>query len=316
MRIILDTDLAMGVPGSDVDDGFALALLLAEEVFDLELVTTVNGNIDVESAAYLSMDLLRLLGHPHVPVVRGAAAPMIEPEKARVAPQQMREQLGHHRVAPGFAAAEIARRVLDSPSEITIVAIGPLTNVALAIAMETGVAQAVKEIVVMGGVFLTHTHVRQTPGEFNWWTDPHAARTVIRSGAPIRLVGLDVTHQVLLTRRHAATMAAGGSPFGAFASDCTNAVLDRLDRDRPDRVAGGQSFPLHDPLAVVAVSRPELLTWRDARVEVLTAEAEGRGVVVTDLLSRPDAPAPNARIATEVQTEAVMEYFLERIAVC
>jgi len=203
-------------------------LLVADDVFQLDLVTSVNGNINVESATYLSLELLERLGRTDVPVVRGAAAPLAEPEKVRGAPQEVRDRFGHHRPAPGYAAAEIARLVVEAPDEITVVAIGPLTNIAAAIAIDARVATSVKEIVVMGGMFLGQTNRRDKPGEFNWWTDAHAARAVMRSGAPARLVGLDVTLQVRLTREHAAVMAAGGRKFGEFAGQCTLAWLDRL----------------------------------------------------------------------------------------
>ncbi|WP_154793040.1 nucleoside hydrolase [Occultella kanbiaonis] len=314
MRIILDTDMAMGAPGSEIDDGFALALLLADDTFDVELVTSVNGNIDVESGTYLSVELLERLGRPEIPVVRGAAAPIVEPDRARSAPEEVRARFGHHKAAPGFAAAEIARRVLASPGEITIVAIGPLTNVAAAIALEPTVAGAVKEIVVMGGVFLGHTNVRRMPGEFNWWVDALAARAVLRSGAPVRLVGLDVTTKVRLTREHAATMAAGGRPFGEFAGECTIAWLDRLGREHPGDPEAGRSCAMHDPLAVAAISRPELLTWVPAHVDVVAADEVGRGVAITDLLTGHDAPPANATVATAVDVEAFMTYFLDRIA--
>jgi inosine-uridine nucleoside N-ribohydrolase len=314
MRVILDTDPSMGSPGSEIDDGFAIALMAADDVFQLDLVTSVNGNIDVESATYLSLELLERLGRTDVPVVRGAAAPLAEPEKARCAPREIRDRFGHHRPAPGYAAAEIARRVTEEPGEITVVAIGPLTNVAAAIALDPGVATSVREIVVMGGVFLGQANRRDKPGEFNWWMDAHAARAVMRSGAPVRLVGLDVTLQVRLTREHAAAMAAGGRPFGEFAGQCTIGWLDRLAREHPGDPGAGQSCAMHDPLAVAAVSRPELLTWAPAHVDVVTGDDIGRGVAIADFLATDNAPAPNAQVATGVDADAFMSYFLGRIA--
>ena len=314
MRVILDTDPSMGSPGSEIDDGFALALLVADEVFELELVTSVNGNTDVESATYLSMELLERLGRADVPVVRGAAAPLVEPDKARAAPQEIRDRFGHRLPAPGYAAAEIARRIVEAPGEITVVAIGPLTNIAAAIALDARVATSVKEIVVMGGVFLGQTNHRGMPGEFNWWMDAHAARAVLRGGAPLRLVGLDVTQQVRLTREHAAVMAGGGRTFGEFAGEYTIAWLDHLGRANPGDPEAGQSCAMHDPLAVAAVSRPWLLTWAPAHVDVITGDEVGRGVAIADFLIADGAPAPNAQVATGVDADAFMAYFLGRIS--
>ena len=136
----------------------------------------------------------------------------------------------------------------------------------------------------------------------------------MHSGASIRLVGLDVTTQVRLTRDHAARMAASGREFGAFAGKCTIAWLDKLARERPGDPASGVYCAMHDPLAVAALSKPGLLTWQDAAVDVLTAEPSGRGVAIADLQRRTDAPEPNTRIAVAVEVDAFMEYFLEAIA--
>ncbi|MGO1855284.1 MAG: nucleoside hydrolase, partial [Microbacteriaceae bacterium] len=275
MRVILDTDMAMGVAGSEIDDGFALALIASDDTFALELVTTVNGNIDVETGTYLTGELLRRLGIENVPYVRGAGAPLAEPDRAKSSTDHIRAAFGHHEPSPGYAAAEIARRVVEAPGEITIIAIGPLTNIAAAINLDPRVATHVKEVVIMGGVFTHSTNRLSMPGEFNFWVDALAARAVVRSGAPIRLIGLDVTERVRLTRDHAAQMAASGRSFGAFAGEATVAWIDANAKRHPRDLEALGSCAMHDPLAVAAISRPDLLTWRDARVDVVADVSTG-----------------------------------------
>lgn len=313
-RIILDTDMAMGVPGSDIDDGFALALALAEPSIQVVLVTTVNGNADVESGSFLSGELLDRLGFPEIPVIKGAAAPLVDPDKRRGAPAAIREQFGHRVPQPGYAAAELAARAAADPGEITIVAIGPLTNVAAAINLDPDFAKNLKEIVIMGGVFLAHTNRQTMPGEFNFWVDPEAADAVLRSGAAIRLVGLDVTLQVRLTREHAAVMRAGASKFGTFAGECTLGWIDQMAKWNPGDPEASKSCAMHDPLAVAAIARPELLTWADAHVAVVTGPSIARGVAVADFLLSDDPPAANVRVAVGVDVEGFMSYFLERVS--
>jgi purine nucleosidase len=309
-RIILDTDLGMGTPGSDIDDGFALALAVADPALGLELVTTVNGNTDVATATRLSRDLLRRIGHPDVPVVQGAGAPLRRSSTARRPPDGVATVLQprHH------AAVEIAERVLAEPGALTVVAIGPLTNVALALLLEPAVATAVREIVVMGGVYLGSTNLVSMPGEFNIWSDPDAAAVVFESGAPLRCVGLDVTLQVRLSHADADRMAAGGAGFGAFAAACTHEWIEHWDRQNPGALSQHGSCALHDPLAVAAVTHPELLTWQPAFVAVETAGRLTRGVTYADLLTSDDPPQPNCEIATGVDAASFRDLFLAGLA--
>ncbi|HET6561389.1 MAG TPA: nucleoside hydrolase [Marmoricola sp.] len=309
-RVVLDTDLAMGAPGSDIDDGFALALAVAAPSLELELVTTTHGNTDVVTATRLARELLSLLGRPDVPVVRGASGPL-DPRNRR----------DHRDPAPppdagstGHAASELVSRALAAPGELTIVAIGPLTNVALALLLEPRVAAAVREIVVMGGVYLEQTNVAWMPGEFNFWSDPDAAEVVLRSGAPLRLVGLDVTRRVRLSRADASRLAAEEGAFARLAGEATDAWITFQEQAKPGEELDHGSCALHDPLAVAVVDHPGLVTWRAAHVAVETAGRVTRGVAVADLLRWQDAPEPNCRIAVEVDADAFRELFLQRVA--
>jgi purine nucleosidase len=287
-RILLDTDLAMGAPGSDIDDGFALALALADPSLSVELVTTVGGNSDVTTSTRLTRELLQVLDHPDVEVVEGAPV-------------------------SDAAAEALVASVLAEPGELTIVAIGPLTNLARATAMEPRFAGAVREVVAMGGVYLEQTNVAAMPGEYNFWCDPAAAQAVLDSGVPLRLVGLDVTRRVRLTRDDAHDLARGGR-FGRLAAEHTLGWIEFQERVKPREELERGSCALHDPLAVAVVPRPDLVTWREAHVAVETHSKVTRGVAVADLLMWENPPEPNCRIATDVDASAFRQLFLERMA--
>lgn len=315
-RIILDTDLSMGDPGSEIDDGFALALAHADPDIRLELITTVNGNTDVTTATRLTRNLAERLGID-VPVVAGAAAPLLRPDRART-PSHEAEAVEHDAsrapAAPGYAAVEIARIVMSNPGEITLVAIGPLTNVAAALNIEPRFAHSVKEIVIMGGAFLRQGFHSDIPSEFNTWIDPEAAHAVLHSGAPVRWVGLDVTLQVRLTRQDARRLVDSGRPFASFAGRYAEHWIDRLVSLYPGDPEHADSCAMHDALAVAVTSHPELATWRDVYVDVVTGDGVGRGVMVTDLLHSKDGRAPNCRIAIDVDVDAFMARFLDAIS--
>jgi purine nucleosidase len=304
----------MGAPGSDIDDGFALALAHADPEVQIDMITTVNGNTDVESATVLTLELLQRLGRLDIPVYKGAAAPFTHPERVREAPREVIENYGIGlEPASGYAAAEIARHVMANPGEITIVAIGPLTNVAAALLIEPQLAQNVKEIVIMGGVFLGTMAYRDMPGEFNVWVDPEAAAAVLRCGAKLRWVGLDVTLKVRLTRDHAQRMSAAPGAFGALAGDSTLGWIDFLHASNPHDESLRDSCAMHDPLAVGVVAHPEFVTWKDAHVSIVTGDGIARGVMVTDLLYSENPPEPNCQIATAVDSDGFMEHFLAAV---
>jgi inosine-uridine nucleoside N-ribohydrolase len=310
--VLLDTDLAMGAPGSDIDDGFALAMCLADPDLDLRLVTTVNGNTDVDTATVLTLELLHRLGRDQVPVHRGADRPLIRPRaKQGSVPAGVRRRAP----APGPAAMALVHQVLAAPGELTLIAVGPLTNVALAMRLEPRFAASLKALVIMGGVFLGRTNAAGMPGEFNVWSDPEAAQIVLTSGIQARWVGLDVTRRVRLTRGEAESMAASRRAFESFAGRYSVAWIDHL---------GGTGDPaascaLHDPLAVAAASRAELVTFRPAFLQVETGDLF-RGAIVTDLGARShhlngdeDGVAmgysPNAEVAVDVDAAGFRTHF-------
>lgn len=315
-RVLLDTDLAMGAPGCDIDDGFALALALGDPRIQLELVTTVDGNTDLESATRLTRQLLDRLGRPEIPVVAGAARPLLR--ASRNGPAPANRGAGPITGTGGgvvvHAARHLVEKVMAEPGQLTLVAIGPLTNLALALALESRMASALKQIVVMGGVYLQQTNVAAMPGEFNFWADPEAAAIVLASGAPLRLVGLDVTRQVRFSVQDAARLRETGGDFARYAAACALAWIDHLRRTVPGNECDHDSCALHDPLALAAVTAPELLTWRPAQVSVEYRAERTRGVSVADLLTTDPAPEPNCQIAVGVRAPQVRAHLLQRLA--
>ncbi len=275
--VVVDTDLALGQPGAKVDDGCALALALASPELDVALVTTVAGNVEVPTATSRTVALLERLGRPELPVVPGGF-----PDG-------------------GQAAGAIADWVLANPGEVTLVALGPLTNVAAAIAAEPRVATAAREVVVMGGRFLG-----PGPAEFNTRTDPWAARAVLESGARLRFVGLDVTAHLALDPDEIARLA-DGTPNAAYLAQQLRARLALLTRE------GVGACPMHDPLAVLALTHPDLLAWRAAHVTVETVDHDVRGVTRAAFLDETAAQVGTCAVATDVDGPAARDALLDRL---
>lgn len=309
----MDVDLAMGAPGSDIDDGFALALALADPQITVDLVTTVNGNTDVMTATALTLELLHRLGRPDIAVHRGAQVPLLRPQ-ARFGRVPADVPIRPPQDTP--AAVAMVEHVAAHPSELTLVAVGPLTNVALAMRLDPTFAASLKRLVVMGGVYDGHTHQAAMPGEFNIWSDPEAAQIVLAGAAHPWLVGLDVTTQVRLTRAEARQMQASDKAFESFAGRCSIAWIDHLT-DTPPRP--DDSCALHDPLAVASVIDSGLLTWSDAYVQVETGDRL-RGATLADYLDSEPAPegqpighTPNAHVARAVDVRGFTDLFGSRV---
>ena len=299
--VLLDVDLAMGAPGSDIDDGFALALAVADPEIDLRLVTTVSGNTDAATATTLTGELLDRLGAGSVPVHQGAMRALVHPT-ARFG--RLPEGVVPRAPAPGHGVLALIEAVRAAPGELTLVAVGPLTNVAMAVLLEPAFAESLADLVIMGGVFAGTTGSADRPGEFNVWSDPEAAAVVLQSGVTASWVGLDVTRRVRLTRVEADAMAADPQPFAAFAGRYSVAWIDHLaETDDP----ATDSCPLHDPLAVAAVTRPDLLTFAEVNLAV-QRDGVARGVMVADHRTTAGRPV-NARVAVDVDPGGFADHF-------
>jgi purine nucleosidase len=324
-RIILDTDI-----GTDVDDCLALALVLGSPELRLEAVTCVYG--DVALRAQMVLKLLRLAGRPEVPVALGAGAPLLGRVPVYWA--------GHEGVGllepdegPGGGAALphtdepahhlIARTALASPGEIHLVAIGPLTNIALAFLSEPRLARSLAGLTVMGGA------VRGLGGpeslglalaEHNIRCDPEAAQIVFGAGARLNVVPLDVTTRVRVAAGAPERIAAGsvagpggggaGGPAGGSGGAGFRAAVARQLALYPPFVRRGWTH-VHDPLAVATVVDPGLVTLRSLRLDV---ELESRLATGATLARLPTEALPaNAGVAVDVDAPRFEGWLLERL---
>ncbi len=309
-RIILDTD-----PG--VDDALALFLALASpEDVQLEAVTTVSGNVNIQHTTRNALALLELAGRTDIPVARGSSQPIMRDAiyasfvhgdngLGNISlPLPQKQPIAAH------AVDLIIEKVLNAPGEISLVPIGPLTNIALALRREPRIAQHVREVVIMGGAMRVPGNT--TPvAEFNIFVDPEAAHIVLHGGWPIRLVALDVTMQTEMHREQLATLAQNGNPVTQAIQQMTNFYFDVFAP-----AYGSSAFHMHDPLCVAAAFQPNLLTWTPASVDIELHSPLTLGQTVASFkrLDSRDAPiTPNVQAAVAVDATRFQELFLSRI---
>ncbi|MBX5457248.1 MAG: nucleoside hydrolase [Thermogemmatispora sp.] len=307
LRLILDTD-----PG--IDDALALLLALASPEVSLEGVTTVSGNVPLEDTTRNALALLALAGRDDIPVAAGAARPLVrEPIHAAEVHGQRglgRAELTEPTSAPVSqpAAVFLCERIKAAPGAITLVAVGPLTNLALAVRLVPEIAQQVREVVIMGGALRVPGNI--TPAaEFNIYADPEAAHVVFHAGWPLRLVSLDTTQQVGLTRTQFAPLCRPESRIGR----CIDAMLAHYFEDFAPRAAY-ERFHLHDPLALAAAFHPELLEWESVYIDVELSGHQTPGATVAWFRRRPETPPANVLAATAVDVTGFTTFFLERLA--
>ncbi len=297
---IIDTD-----PGTD--DAVALWLALGTPALDMRLVTVAGGNVGLEHTLRNARAVVGLSGRA-VPVVAGAEGPLLG---AFISETRVHGVDGLAGVAlpegppaaPGVAADAI-RDLLRREEGVTLVGLGPATNLALALATEPALAARVEEIVLMTGAW---SEGNVTPSaEFNAWSDPEALAMLLACGRPVTLATLDLTAQALVTPARIAALRARGG--GA----CLDAAARIMAGVPASRRFAHRGHPLHDPCAVAWLIAPGLFTVRDVHVQVECAGV-ARGRTVVDRWER-SGQAPNARLLETLDAEGFFALLGDRLA--
>jgi len=324
-RVIIDTDPGIGVPGADIDDGLAIILALMSPELSVEALTIVNGNVEMEEGTLNALRILELMDRRDVIVAQGMDRPLLRDMKpVRIAFNKVLSQgkdnfdeqpLPSLKPVAEHAVDLLVSKVMDNPGEITVIAIGPLTNVAMAMLKEPRFADCVQELIVMGGC-ATMLAQNMTPvAEFNMYSDPDAAKIVFQSGAKITMVGLDVTMKVFLTRDHLQKLRKFQSPLVEYIINRSEPWIDFLGKAFPTREEYQNGCALHDPLAVGVVLDPSIVTIEKAYVDVETKSDLTRGQVVADrglAIMRPDQNF-NVDVCISVSVDQFIELFIDRI---
>jgi purine nucleosidase len=304
-RIIIDTD-----PG--IDDSLAILLALASPEVILEGLTIVHGNCSMEQGSVNALAVLELAKASHVPVAKGCELPLVQPSLL-AAETHGNTGLGYAQLPdPGsrpivqHGCDFLIEQIMSNPGEITLVAVGPLTNVALAIRKEPRIGQAVKEVFIMGGA-IRHEGNTTPLAEFNTYVDPHAAHIVYHSGMPITLTPLDVTYQCLLLATDVERIMEVESKIPPFIADATRFYMEFHDAHQ-----GMQGCAINDPLALALTFAPELCNYGEYYVDVDISGGVSLGKTFADFYRMTAKPA-NMRVALDVRARDFMDLFVKRM---
>ncbi len=317
-RILIDTD-----PG--VDDALALLLALKSPELHIEAITTVSGNVHVDQATQNLLRILKLLELSEYPVVaKGETQPLVKP-LVKAEDVHGKDGLGNISELQNtdgsprypFANCDIStisgvdliiEMVKRFPNELVIVALGPLTNISVAIQKDPECMRKLKSIIMMGGVFSEYGNITTT-AEFNVYVDPHAAHEVFISGVPIQIVPLDVTHQVVLTGERLMAETEGHDyKLTNFLIESTQACMEFYHEN-----VGFYGLHVHDALPIGILTHPHLFENVTAFVQVETEGNLTSGMTVADLRSDRVNTAPNANICINVDSDKFLEHFFQRL---
>jgi inosine-uridine nucleoside N-ribohydrolase len=308
-RVIIDTD-----PGLD-DTAAILFTLACPERVTVELITTVFGNTAVERTTRNALTILDAAGRTDIPVYQGAARPLLR--EPRFAPHIHSEDglgglaaryLPTGAARPGVAAERIVERVMAEPGELTLVALGPLTNVALALKLEPRLANSVRQIVLMGGAVRVPGNVSPVASA-NMLNDPDAAAIVYASGAPIVQSGLDVAYPTIISPAHLARIAAADTPGARLLSEVARANIASYFQTYGDE--GGARF--NDLPTVAYVVDPSLFEVERYPVVIETTGIYTTGMTVVDWRGQLGVPA-TTDVLMGVDAPRLVELFAERLS--
>ena len=304
-RILFDTD-----PG--IDDSLAILLALASPELKVEGVSAVHGNCSVGQATTNALAVLELAGANDIPVARGFELPLVQP--SLLAPETHGNTGLGYAILPPPKMKPVAQhsvdflieKILSAPGELTLVCIGPLTNVAVAIRKEPRILQGVKEVVIMGGA-IRHQGNTTPLAEFNVYVDPHAAYMVYHSGMPITLVPLDVTYQCIFTHADVERLLQIKSPIPKFVADSTRFYMEFHDEFQ--QIDG---CVINDPLALALTFAPELCDYEEHYVDVDISGGVSMGKTFADFYRLTKQPV-NMKVALGVRARDFIELFIERV---
>ncbi len=306
-KIIIDTD-----PGQD--DAVAILLALASPELELLGITCVAGNVPLELTARNARIVCELAGRPEIRVFAGCARPLA---RKLVTAEHVHGKTGLDGIdlpdpemplqdqhAVDFLIDTLRR---EAPGSVTLVPIGPLTNIATALQRAPDIAPRIAGIVLMGGAYFEVGNITPT-AEFNIYVDPEAAKHVFAAGVPLTIMPLDVTHKALVTRARVDAFRALPGRVGPAVASWTE-FFERFDKEK----YGSEGAPLHDPCTIAFLLRPELFSGRHINVEIETGSDLTLGMSVADWW-RVSGRAPNATFMKDIDAEGFFALLTERLA--
>ena len=315
-KILFDTDFAM----PPTDDALALMLALQSPEVEIIGVSTVAGNYSLERATSDVLRMLEIAGRPDIPVYRGAELPLVHRKSdfavrsygewySDDAPPEPPGGFAAKRAESESAASFIAKSVMSHPGELTIVAVGPLTNIAQAMSLEPALVSNVGRLVIMGGAIasLPDGAGNITPNaEFNFWVDPEAAHVVLRSGMTIELSPLNVSRQARLDAQWFRKITATDTPLTQLLRDTMEARFQR----EPDKI-----WLMYDQIAVASLIDPGVVLSREMYVDVDARPGISYGTSVGGDKVWPGAEG-SARMQVQYQLDwpRFIELFAKRVS--